>query len=112
MKENIKKIPLIGFLARWLNDLLRLSNLKFRIVVLEEKVKILEEQNNTLALNIKQLQSQEENFKTQLQVQEENLPKIVAKEIFYQSLSLQQRVDQFIFDSNIELKTKIAKEND
>lgn len=119
MKEKIKKIPLIGFLVRWLNNLVRLNNLKFKTVVLEEDVKVLKEQNYNITQNLLQLQQEKmylqqqiDSLKAHLKDMEQNLPKVVAKEIFYESLSLQQRVDQFIFDANIELKTKIAKENE
>lgn len=112
MKEKINKIPLIGFLIRWLNNLVRLNNLKFKTVVLEEEIKVLKEQNLAHLQNLAYLQQQMDSLKAHLQDMEQNLPKVVAKEIFYESLSLQQRVDQFIFDANIELKTKIVKEND
>lgn len=102
MKE---KIPLIGFLIRWLKNLARLNNLKFR-------VDILQNQNDELKKEVTQMQQQIDSLKAHLQTMEQNLPNVVAKEIFYESLSLQQRVDQFIFDANIELKTKIAKENE
>lgn len=105
MKETIKKIPIIGFVARWFYNLLRLNNLKFRVMVLEEE-------SRSLRKRCKELQEQSSSFASQLQEQEQKLPTLIAKEIFYQSLSLQQRVDQFIFDANIELKAKITKENE
>lgn len=114
MKETIKKIPVLGFLARWFYNLLRLNNLKFRVGQIEEELKTLKE-------SFAKLQAQEEELEAKLQIQEEelqfklqtlekNLSNMIAKEIFYQSLSLQQRVDQFAFDAKIELKTKIVEE--
>ncbi|MFA5234808.1 MAG: hypothetical protein WC390_10445 [Sulfurimonas sp.] len=136
MKETIKKIPVLGFLARWFYNLLRLNNLKFRVGQVEEELKTLRESFAKLQAQEEELkaklQAQEEELKAKLQAQEEelefklqtqeeelefklqtlekNLSNMIAKEIFYQSLSLQQRVDQFAFDAKIELKTKIAEE--
>lgn len=125
MKETIKKIPVLGFLARWFYNLLRLNNLKFRVGQVEEELKTLRESFAKLQAQEEELkaklQAQEEELEANLQVQEEklefklqtlekNLSNMIAKEIFYQSLSLQQRVDQFAFDAKIELKTKIAEE--
>ena len=125
MKETIKKIPVLGFLARWFYNLLRLNNLKFRVGQVEEELKTLREsfaklqaQEEELKAKLQaqeeelefKLQTQEEELEFKLQTLEKNLSNMIAKEIFYQSLSLQQRVDQFAFDAKIELKTKIAEE--
>lgn len=112
-----------NFLKRYIVNLARLNNLKFRVDLLEDQNKLLKEEislvkdKNLLLKNqldnlIMQLQEQNTSFAAQLQQQEQKLPRLIAKEIFYQSLSLQQRVDQFAFDANIELKTKIAQENE
>lgn len=102
MKNFIKNTPLLGFLARWLNNLVRLNNLKY-------KVDILQDQNQLLRQQLQNLQEIVEHGRLDIR---EEIKKEVADQIFYQSLSLQQRVDQFIFDSNIELKTKIAETAD
>lgn len=125
-----------NFLKRYISNLARLNNIKFRVDLLEEITKdlrtdcqklqaqndflktLLQTQNASFEMRLQeqsdsfmqQLQKQHDFFSTQLQKQEENLSKWIAKEALYQSLSLQQRVDQFIFDANIELKAKIAKE--
>ena len=96
MKESIKKIPIIGFLLRWINNLVRLNNLKHRVIVLEEQ--------NIL------LKSEVEFLKAEMASIQNTIQSSVAKQIFYQSLSLQQRVDQFIFDSNIEINKKISQD--
>lgn len=114
------------FLKRYINNLIRLNNLNFRVDILQNKN---EAQKEKLSLLHRELDS----LKEQLQIQKEDLsctkneldalkekilthekkfPQLIAKEIFYQSLSLQQRIDQFVFDANIELKTKIIEEND
>lgn len=96
MKESIKKIPIIGFLLRWINNLVRLNNLKHRVIVLEEQ--------NIL------LKSEVEFLKAEMASIQNTIQSSVAKQIFYQSLSLQQRVDQFIFDANIEINKKISQD--
>lgn len=39
LKEKIKSIPFIGFFSRWIYNLARLNNLKYKIDILEEKLK-------------------------------------------------------------------------
>ena len=41
----------------------------------------------------------------QISLQNEQIPKRIAKEILFQSLSFQQRIDQFIFDMKMKIKT-------
>jgi|GEM_PF-4065023 len=110
MKESIKKIPIVGFLARWLNNLARLNNLKHKVIVLEDqnislKSDIVKLQEQNISLN-----SEVEFLKAEMASIQSTIQSSVAKQIFYQSLSLQQRVDQFIFDANIEINKKISQD--
>ncbi|MGE4420281.1 MAG: hypothetical protein AB7D38_10705 [Sulfurimonas sp.] len=104
------------FLKRYINNLVRLNNLNFRVDILQNENKAQKEKLSLLHRELdslkEQLQIQKEDMSFTKNEIEKNIPQLIAKEIFYQSLSLQQRVDQFVFDANIELKTKIIEEND
>ncbi len=110
------------FLKRYINNLVRLNNLNFRVDILQneneaqkEKLSLLHRELDSLKEQL-QIQKEDMSFtKNEIEkilTQEKNIPQLIAKEIFYQSLSLQQRVDQFVFDASIKLKTKIIEEND
>ncbi len=105
------------FLKRYINNLARLNNLNFRVDILQnknedqiEKLFLLHREIDSLK---EQLQMQKEDMsRTKNEInslKEKELSQLIAKEIFYQSLSLQQRVDQFAFDAKIELKAKISE---
>ncbi len=92
MKNFISKIPILGWFLRLINNILRLNNLK-----------------HTVIMQQKQLQDQKE----QLQKQQQQLNALmnsidskVAEQISYQSVSFQQRIDQFIHDTKIDLKNE------
>ncbi|MCK9474028.1 hypothetical protein [Sulfurimonas sp.] len=97
-------MKIIDFLRRYIKNLATLNNLKHR-------VDILEEQNSSLKSEVRALQEQNKAFKTEIDSIENIIESAVAKQIFYQSLSLGQRVDQFIFDANIELSGKITSKD-
>jgi len=88
LKSKIKALPLIGSLARWGYTLLRLNTQQRRIDNLE---KIVNEQQN-------QIQT--------LSTKYEKLASDVSKQISFQSVSFQQRMDQFIFDAKIDSKNE------
>lgn len=97
MKNFIKKLPLVGLLGRYLYNLLRINNIKHRLVVLENLTISQQQQIDALKNeleNSKNAISQEMDFK-------------LADLMLHHSLSLRHRIDQFVFDANIELKNSI-----
>jgi len=117
IKLKLKSIPILGWLSRWAYNILRLNNTKHRVY--KQQQAIVELQRITEELRHENLQNKQminkvvnENklLKNQLDTTLENIDKTIntkiAKQISYQSDSFQQRLDQFIFDTNIELKLK------
>ena len=92
-------MKIIDFLRRYIKNLVTLKNLICR-------VDILEEQNSSLKSEI-----EIDSIKTEIDSIKNSIESAVAKQIFYQSLSLEQRVDQFIFDANIEISRKITSKD-
>ena len=90
LKNRIKSIPILGWFLRWINNLLRLNNLKHTVFIQQNSINELSKQIEIQQNSINEL-SREINT-------------TIAKEISFQSASFQQRIDQFIFDAKIELK--------
>lgn len=122
LKQFIKKIPFVSFFARWTYNILRINNLKHRVFISSEEIQRLTNQlqiqsnaQNEL-VNQLQIQSNTQNElvnQLQIQIQAQNkeisdlkniIPNEISKEILFQSLSFQQRLDQFIFDSKIDFQ--------
>ena len=97
MRDILKKIPLLGVLLRWFYNLSRLNNLKHRVHVQEQQIALLIQSVNDLQNELRQT-------KDELNAAVANE---VSKEILYQSLSFQQRIDQFIFDMKIDTNIKL-----
>ncbi|MDD5399884.1 MAG: hypothetical protein PHQ93_01675 [Sulfurimonas sp.] len=100
MKNFIKKLPLIGFLGRYLYNLLRINNIKHRLVVLE----------NLTITQQRQIQDQQQQIdalKNELESSKNIIDFKLADLMLHHSLSLRHRIDQFVFDANIELKNSI-----
>lgn len=104
MKDILKKIPLLGFLLRWLYNLSRLNNIKHRVYSQEQQLLLmmqsLSDMQNELNQTKKALQQTKEELNAALTNE-------VAKEILYQSMSFQQRIDQFMFDMKIDTNIKL-----
>ena len=103
-----------------LKNIFRLNNLKHIVTMQQEQ---LQNQQKDLQSQQEQFQSQQEQFQSQqellklfheqLQNQQQEINDIqnsidakVAKQISYQSVSFQQRIDQFIHDTKIDLKNE------
>lgn len=119
LKNKIKSIPLVGWLVRWSYNLLRLNNTKHRVHKQQQAIVELQQITEELRLDNIRLKEELRNENIQkskiLEDRLKNIDKIVktdiAKQISYQSDSFQQRLDQFIFDTKIELKIKDAKDD-
>lgn len=111
MKNFIKKLPLVGFLGRYLYNLLRINNIKHRLVVLEN---LTISQQQQIQEQQQQIQNQQQQIAT-LKNELENSKNAISQEMdfkladlmLHHSLSLSHRIDQFVFDANIELKNSI-----
>ncbi|MEA1892775.1 MAG: glycosyltransferase family 1 protein [Campylobacterota bacterium] len=99
LKTKIKSIPILGWCLRWGNNLLRLNNLKHRVHVQQKQIENLNQQ-----LDDQQFQIQ--NLKQDIKFFKKHIDTAIAKEISFQSVSFQQRIDQFIFDAKIDLKNE------
>ena len=102
--NRINNLPYIGFVFRWLYSFIRLSNTRHGFLMMQQEVNILKSEIGSLKSEIGSLKSE---VSLQLQSQKNDMPSLISKEIYYQSKSFQQQIDQFVFDANIELKTKI-----
>lgn len=111
MKEILKKIPLLGVLLRWFYNLSRLNNLKHRVHMQEQQLVLLIQSVNNLQSELSQTKSELSQTKSELSQTKDELNATVknevAQEILYQSLSFQQRIDQFIFDMKIDTNIKL-----
>ena len=120
MKKFIKKIPVLGWFLRWSYNLLRLNNLKHFVYVHQHSIETIQNHLETSNRHIQAQQERLESQKTQLESQktqlesqqaqinsfENSIDSKIAKQISYQSVSFQQRIDQFIFDTKIDLKNE------
>ena len=90
IKERLKSIPVVGFLLRWSYTLLRLNNLKHRVLLLETKQKQLQKY---IDINIKQLQEQVDFLKLrEKQLQEHiDIKENELKELIFQLTEQQNR---------------------
>jgi len=87
LKERVKSIPFIGWFIRWSYNLIRLNNLKHTVYQQQQLIK-----------------KQQNLIEEQKRYIDEQIPAQVAKHISIQSDSLQQQIDQFIFDYKIDKK--------
>lgn len=104
MKNFIKKLPLVGFLGRYLYNLLRINNIKHRLVVLENLIISQQQQIQDQQQQIATLKNELENSKNAIS---QEMDFKLADLMLHHSLSLRHRIDQFVFDANIELKNII-----
>lgn len=104
MKNFIKKLPLVGFLGRYLYNLLRINNIKHRLVVLENLTISQQQQIQDQQQQIATLKNELENSKNAIS---QEMDFKLADLMLHHSLSLRHRIDQFVFDANIELKNSI-----
>ncbi len=103
-KNRLKAIPILGWFLRWINNLLRLNNLKHTVFMQENKINILSKQIELQQNSISQLSHKIELQQNSINQLSKQINTKVAEEISFQSASFQQRIDQFIFDAKIELK--------
>ncbi|MDO9265991.1 MAG: hypothetical protein Q7U00_02810 [Sulfurimonas sp.] len=104
MKNFIKKLPLVGFLGRYLYNLLRINNIKHGLVVLENLIISQQQQIQDQQQQIAMLKNELENSKNAIS---QEMDFKLADLMLHHSLSLRHRIDQFVFDANIELKNSI-----
>lgn len=104
MKNFIKKLPLVGFLGRYLYNLLRINNIKHGLVVLENLIISQQQQIQDQQQQIATLKNELENSKNAIS---QEMDFKLADLMLHHSLSLRHRIDQFVFDANIELKNSI-----
>lgn len=104
MKNFIKKLPLVGFLGRYLYNLLRINNIKHGLVVLENLIISQQQQIQDQQQQIDALKNELENSKNAIS---QEMDFKLADLMLHHSLSLRHRIDQFVFDANIELKNSI-----
>ncbi|MDD2357136.1 MAG: hypothetical protein PHX13_04425 [Thiovulaceae bacterium] len=104
MKQILKKIPFVGVLLRWFYNLSRLNSLKHRVYIQEQQIALLIQSVNNLQNELSQTRDELNQTKNELSAA---VTSEVAKEILYQSLSFQQRIDQFIFDMKIDTNIKL-----
>ena len=141
LKDTIKSIPVVGWIIRWLYNLLRLNNLKYRVH--KQQQTIIELQNITEELRAENLKLREDTLsaiatltnqfdekyqkqsldflntkaiienkiETKLSNIDKTIKTDIAKQISFQSDSFQQRLDQFIFDTKINLNIKESKDD-
>jgi len=95
LKNRLKSIPILGWLARWGNNLLHLNNIKHRVYVQQKQIEDLKQQ----------LYEQQLKIDILLQIHC-TIDEKIAKEISFQSDSFQERIDQFLFDAKINLKNE------
>jgi len=106
MRDKIKKLPFLGWLLRWFNNLLRLNNIKHNLFIninrTTEHQKQIQQLRKTIELQSKEIEELSQKMNSKVETE-------VAKEISTQSDSFQQRLDQFIHDTKIDLKLKNDK---
>ncbi len=104
IKQKIKKIPFISLLARWTYNILRINNLKHKVFISLNQIEQLQTQTNEQKNEIENLKNEIENLKNEIENLKNEIPNEISKEILFQSQSFQQRIDQFIFDTKIDIK--------
>jgi glycosyltransferase involved in cell wall biosynthesis len=88
IKTKLKNIPILGDFLRWLKTIVKINKLNQQVVQLNQQVQ-------------KQQQEIEElkNINNSLNYK-------ISKSIAFETDSMQQRIDQFIFDAKVDLKLK------
>ncbi|PIF04230.1 MAG: hypothetical protein CSA86_02610 [Arcobacter sp.] len=127
LKNSIKKVPLLGSVARWGYNILKINNIKNTLYSFIPKIKQLETKTKQLETKVKHYEIKTKQFETKVKHYEiktkqfetktkqledtmtHQISQEVAKQITIQSDSFQQRLDQFIFDTKIDLKLKDEK---
>jgi len=106
LKEMLRTLPLAGWLLRWTNTLMRLNNLKHRVLVQEEAIRQLHEQIGKLSSSAENTEKVLQKIEGKLAIQEQH----AARQISFQSAVMHQRIDQFIFDTKTDLESLDTKE--
>ncbi|MDD2449900.1 MAG: glycosyltransferase [Sulfurimonas sp.] len=101
LKDKIKAIPALGFLTRWIYNILRINNIKHNVYMQQNQLNVLTQQ---LQQQSQQMQQQLQQQSQQIEALNSTIKQQVSKEILFQSLSFGQRIDQFIFDAKIDMK--------
>lgn len=96
LKKNIKSIPILGLIARWFYNLLRINNIKHRVNTLEQKY---------INLN---LENQE--LKNKLALKDDSYENLVRKHISSQLIYFHEKIDTFIENAD-EKKAKKLKQS-
>ncbi len=126
LKSKIKSIPFVGWFSRWIYNILRMNNTKHRVYKQQQAIEEL--QRITEELRLENIRCKDElkieiiNHKKEIEMKNAQMLNMldslqnsvktdIAKQISYQSDSFQQRLDQFIFDTKIELKLKDEKDD-
>lgn len=95
IKNKLKSIPILGWIARWSNNLLHLNNIKHRVHVQQRQIEDLKQQ----------LYDQQLKIDTLLQ-SDYSIDEKIAQTMSFQVDSFQERIDQFLFDAKINLKNE------
>ena len=99
MDTFFKKIPFLN----------KIYNLKQHILNQEHQLQVQQEQIDALAKALHHWQEYSENLARQIAGSEKEIKAFVSKEIVYNTISLQQRMDQFLFDFKISARKDSVK---
>ncbi|PHS58171.1 MAG: hypothetical protein COB17_04035 [Sulfurimonas sp.] len=105
-KQSIKKIPILGWFLRWSYNLLRLNNIKHSVYIHQTLINTQQSQLKQQQILIDKLELKLTKRELEIISLQSSIDTKIAKQISYQSVSFQQRIDQFIFDTKIELKNE------
>ncbi|MEA2019423.1 MAG: glycosyltransferase family 1 protein [Campylobacterota bacterium] len=101
-KDSIKRLPVVGWAARWVYNLLRLNNLKH---ILFHQQKLIKQQKLELSKQQKEIKQLKSYIDKKIDDDiNKKLKQEVAKQISFHSDAFTQRLDQFILDTKIQSK--------
>ena len=106
VKSKIKSIPFFGWFGRFIYNILRINNLKHTAFINQNRIASLEHQNVMQQKQLISLQKQLILKQKEIDSIRDTIDSKIAKEMHFQSLSVQHRMDQFIFDSKITKKNE------
>ncbi|MDD2358694.1 MAG: class I SAM-dependent methyltransferase [Thiovulaceae bacterium] len=110
MKERLKNLPFFGYLIQWFYNIFRINSLKQTMVIQQLQLNQLQLQFDQLQENVQILQGHNhlhhENYK---QIQK-SIEQHVRKQISYQSILFNQRIQQFIDKIEVSTFTQQKKE--
>ncbi len=117
LKESIKSIPLLGWFSRWVYNILRINNTKYRLHSLEQRFLKLSQEHQTLSSKHQTLYSKHQTLTSEhnrltrrFDAQEQFAQDLVRKHISSQLVYFHEKIDTFIENTNQE-KAKKLKED-